>query len=279
MHPVQQRLEEHAGTVLGIFLVLVSFGLLAFVRVRREWPEIRRNWPDSIFRIALRPWTWGDVGGVVLLLFACGLLGGWWLKSRGLLGPTFAGLVVGSLTTHAIVPFAVLLRLGFTGISLRCAFGGGSHRFLGDLGRGLTAYFALLPVLMLVVMVNAAVLKLLGHQAGLQNVLLGIGDADDFAQRLYLALWAVLLAPLAEEIFFRGMLFPVLLQHLRPATAIALVSCCFGAIHLHLPSFLPLTTLSVALCSAYVATGSLMVPVAMHMAFNAVTMSIVLALG
>lgn len=279
MHPVQQRLEENASLVVGIFLSLVLLGLFALTRLWREWPAIRRKWPRSVRLARSRPWTWLDVGLLFLAVYVFSRLGAWWLRSSDVASGSFAELVVGSLCAHAVIPALVTLKLIRSGVRFRRAFGGGSARFVDDLVRGGRAYFALLPVLMLVVMVGAALLKALNYESDLQNVLLGIGDADELGQRIYLALWAVLLAPVAEEIFFRGILFPVLLKHLRPTFAIAVVSCCFGLAHAHLPSFLPLTTLSIALCCAYVSTGSLVVPIAMHMAFNAVTISIVLGLG
>ena len=112
-----------------------------------------------------------------------------------------------------------------------------------------------------------------------QQVVLSIGESQGFGQRLFLALWAVLLAPLAEEVLFRGMLLPMLLKLMRPWAAILLVSLFFGAIHEHLAAFLPLSFFSIALCSAYLASGSIVVPVAMHMCFNALSMTVVMALG
>ncbi len=86
------------------------------------------------------------------------------------------------------------------------------------------------------------------------------------------ALWigAMLVAPIAEELFFRGVLQTFLLSMLGSRwPAILLAAAAFGAMHLAQPSAIPaLIVLGIVIGFAYERTGSLVVPIAIHTAFN-----------
>ena len=87
-----------------------------------------------------------------------------------------------------------------------------------------------------------------------------------------IALWvgAAMIAPLAEEMFFRG----ILQNFLSGATkktglAIALSATAFAAVHFSQPHAVPaLFFLGVLLGAAYARTGKLFVPIVIHAAFN-----------
>jgi membrane protease YdiL (CAAX protease family) len=90
------------------------------------------------------------------------------------------------------------------------------------------------------------------------------------------ALWigAAMIAPLAEEMFFRG----ILQNFLSGATkktglAVALSATAFAAVHFSQPHAVPaLFFLGVLLSAAYVRTGRLYVPIVIHAAFNLKTL-------
>jgi membrane protease YdiL (CAAX protease family) len=89
---------------------------------------------------------------------------------------------------------------------------------------------------------------------------------------------AVLLAPVAEEIMFRGILYPVLKQLGRPRLALWGTSLLFAAIHLNLVTFLPLLALAVVLTVLYEYTDNLLAPIMAHILFNAVNFATLLVL-
>lgn len=82
---------------------------------------------------------------------------------------------------------------------------------------------------------------------------------------------AVVVAPLAEELIFRG-----LLQRLfasltgRPAVAVFLASLAFALVHQPWPLQPPVFVLSLFLGMAYLRTGSLLVPILAHALFNGI---------
>lgn len=88
---------------------------------------------------------------------------------------------------------------------------------------------------------------------------------------------AVIIAPLAEELLFRGLLYRFLKSRMSARWAMVASSVCFGAIHFNVSSFIPLTFFGMVLVRAYERTGSLKVPILMHALFNASTTFFALA--
>jgi len=88
-----------------------------------------------------------------------------------------------------------------------------------------------------------------------------------------MAIAAVLVAPVAEELFFRGLLYGFLRRHVRPGIAILAVGVLFGVVH-PLGVAVSMVVLGCLLCYVYEKTGRLAVPMAIHLLFN--LMSVVL---
>jgi membrane protease YdiL (CAAX protease family) len=97
------------------------------------------------------------------------------------------------------------------------------------------------------------------------------GIADP-AKKIPIILLAVVIAPLAEEFVFRGFLYGVAKRFAGATPALAFTGIAFALVHVHLPSLLPLFLLACILTFAYELTGSLLVPMAMHALFNAITL-------
>ena len=82
---------------------------------------------------------------------------------------------------------------------------------------------------------------------------------------------AIIVAPVAEEVIFRGYFYGVIRRYGGRIPAILTSSLLFAAIHVHLPSVPGLILLATILCLLYERTGSLWAPITMHAAFNAST--------
>jgi len=91
-------------------------------------------------------------------------------------------------------------------------------------------------------------------------------------RKIPIILLAIVIAPLAEEFFFRGFLYGVLKRYAGALPALVFTGVAFAVIHLHVPSLLPLFLLACVLTLAYELSGSLLVPMTMHALFNAVTL-------
>jgi hypothetical protein len=91
-----------------------------------------------------------------------------------------------------------------------------------------------------------------------------------------LATSAVVLAPLAEEWMFRGLLFRRVLVRAGVPMAFALSSLAFATIHLNLAGFVIYTWLGLVFAETLRRTGRLWTAIAVHMGNNAFALSLLL---
>jgi len=94
-------------------------------------------------------------------------------------------------------------------------------------------------------------------------------------QGLILALVAgSLIAPLAEEIFFRGFLFANLREHQGPLKAMVTTALLFALFHLTPTAFVPLFFLGCFLALLYHLSGSLLPSILLHAAMNTLALTL-----
>ena len=97
-----------------------------------------------------------------------------------------------------------------------------------------------------------------------------IRETVSWAPRLAEAAAAVLLAPLGEELVFRGVLYRFVREAGYPRLALWGTSALFAAIHVNAVAFAPLFALALVLTVLYERTGNLLAPIIAHSIFNAV---------
>ncbi|MDB6116353.1 MAG: amino terminal protease self-immunity [Verrucomicrobiaceae bacterium] len=102
-----------------------------------------------------------------------------------------------------------------------------------------------------------------------QAVVKLLEDTKSPLVKMAMTFMAVIVAPLAEEIMFRGFIFGVLRRYTDTVFAGLISALLFAAVHVHLGSFLPLFVLGLFFVMAYEATGCLLVSMFMHALFNA----------
>ena len=90
---------------------------------------------------------------------------------------------------------------------------------------------------------------------------------------------ALLAAPLAEETFFRGFLFPGLRNRWGTLRASLASSLFFALLHFNVGSIIPFTVIGLLLTWAYVVSGSLWMAIGAHFAFNAISFLITVVGG
>lgn len=184
----------------------------------------------------------------------------------------FHHVVIGAALYGAIV----LLLLGvmiYRNISPVAAFGWGALSFRRALGRGLLYIAAAYPLLILVQgMVHGAA----GSEAPPQEVVRFLAESQSARDRVAVLAMAVIVAPLAEELVFRGYFYAVIKKYAGSFVALAVTSLLFAAVHGHAHSIPALFTLAFCLGLAYERTGSLLVAMIMHAVFNAFQVGLIL---
>ncbi len=79
-----------------------------------------------------------------------------------------------------------------------------------------------------------------------------------------------IIAPIAEEIVFRGYMYKAFRDRFKPAYAIPLSAALFSIIHLEWRAALSLFVIGIVLAYVYEKTGNLMAPITVHILNNAI---------
>ena len=99
-------------------------------------------------------------------------------------------------------------------------------------------------------------------------------EEKDVAVLVLMAIAAALVAPVCEEIVFRGYLYPVAKKFSGPWMAALGTALIFSAAHGSLSALLPLFVFGLVLVALYEFTGSLWAPMAVHFLFNGATVAV-----
>ncbi|MCX7817804.1 MAG: CPBP family intramembrane metalloprotease [Kiritimatiellae bacterium] len=271
------RLLERPLSALALHVVFVA-SLVASVLVVATL-AVRRPRAKELLA---RPWTDCDLLRLVSIVLALASLAGiatCWAEHRWSNRWTTEewralNLSMQSVTFHwPILAFAAA-RMRRLGVRSSDAFGMCRRSLPRDVLLAGVLYLAALPIVSATTWGAKTVMRWLGVEPALQPVLEATIDDGSGTLRAYLVFLAVVIAPVAEEILFRGIGLPVLARRLGPVAALGATSLIFAAIHCNLAAAAPLFVLSLAFGLAYLYTGSLTVPIAMHSAVNAVSLAL-----
>ena len=222
-----------------------------------------------------RPWTIENVvsrlGGYLVCLYGGIALGAWAQKTAQPLGPSVSQMIIAALSLQGAALILIPHFLREQGLSWREAFGFGNNRRRAVmLGVILACIFLPLGMglqwLSAQVMVHLPHLQLKPHE---QEAVQTLEMAVTWFNRLALAVVTIVLAPVAEEMLFRGILYPAIKQAGFPRLALWGTAVIFAAIHLNLVTFVPLLVLAVGLSVLYERTDNLLGPITAHALFNA----------
>lgn len=111
----------------------------------------------------------------------------------------------------------------------------------------------------------------------------GIGVEPQAAERaiatvdpVLVVVAVVILAPIAEEVFFRGVVFNAWLRERGRRWAFIGSAALFAVIHVSLVAVVPIFLLGLALAWIYTRTGNLLAPMAMHATVNGISVAVAL---
>ena len=124
----------------------------------------------------------------------------------------------------------------------------------------------------LIGLVDSIVQYFVGSGTSKQSIVELFNSSQTIQQRIVIIIFAVVIAPAAEEFLFRFFLYGVLKRYFGFAFGVVANSLLFGAVHGHLPSFAVLCVLGICFTIAYEWSGSLLVSMTMHSLFNAVNL-------
>jgi membrane protease YdiL (CAAX protease family) len=184
-------------------------------------------------------------------------------------------LVLLTVAWWGLILGPILLSLWYRGVRLGSVFGFDRMPVRRSLLLGIALLVCALPMVFAVDYIASLLLKV-NATTDTQEVI-RIFENSSTAQRVPIILLAVVVAPVAEELAFRGYLYGVIKRYFGAVPALVLSGSLFAWSHLNLLAFFPLLVLASAFALAYELSGSLLVPMTMHAVFNALQLTLVLA--
>jgi membrane protease YdiL (CAAX protease family) len=173
------------------------------------------------------------------------------------------------LVTVALVLFIVAL-LTFRRLDLNALAGFSKLGFVRAVGTGLVLLLAAYP---LIAVADSFTQNIISGDSSKQSIVELFSSSGAIDQRIMIIVFAVAIAPVAEEFLFRFFLYGVLRRFFGRLFGITFNALLFAAVHTHLPSFAPLFVLGLCLTIAYEWSGSILVSMTMHSLFNAVSLT------
>ena len=175
-----------------------------------------------------------------------------------------------------VVLFGFVAVFRRRGIDWRQAVGLRRHSPFRAIILGGISFLATLPPLAVVFVVCTQLCRWLGIDDTPQPIADLLTTSDSVVVVGLIVVFAVAVAPMFEEFFFRGFAYPALKQRWGTWRALAIVSAVFALIHLHIPSMGPLFALAIGLGLSYELTGTLLAPITMHALFNGANVAMAL---
>lgn len=224
-----------------------------------------------------KPWKPERVIWLLGALLACFSLGvlivqgyNWVLGVEGEKGPPkLPVMLLGTLTTQGLSLFLVGIFLREYQLTWRQAFGFGSPRLARTLVLAVLTTVIVLPITQGLVWFSTWALKQISQPVVQQHSVEMLQSAVSYSQIAYFGIMAVFVAPIVEEIIYRGIIYPAIKQEGYPKTALWVTSVLFAWSHINLMTFVPLFFLGVILIFLYETTDNLLAPILTHSLFNA----------
>jgi hypothetical protein len=189
---------------------------------------------------------------------------------------SFGNIVVGTLCFQGATWLLILFFLRQHDVGWCEAFGFRGPKLRHALLTAIGFIVVVLPIVLLLQAASIHALEKLGWPSEDQAAVKLVMDAKSLWTTIYLGAFAIVLAPVAEEFIFRGVLFPFVKQLGFPKFAWFGVSFIFTLIHFNLPTFVPLFVFALALTWLYEKTDNLLAPITAHALFNATNLALLL---
>lgn len=274
--------------LLAVFELLLLLGGTWWLARLVALPAQRAAW---LGQSRIPPWSLQgfEVGLLFITIFLCGLIGQG--VAVQLLGP-----VVRTATDRAGLE-VVLFGFGFHGCALLGwplfhalrrhlladygvrdrpvvppAAGGGSF-----LKSGAAALVIVLPLITVSSLGWTSLLRALGLPDEPQDLVAIFGGVESWLVLAAMLVVACVLAPINEELVFRGLIFRYCRQRFGRGIALVVSGALFGAMHGNWAGFVPLAVLGAGLALAYESTGDIRVPIVAHALFNLNTLLVILS--
>jgi membrane protease YdiL (CAAX protease family) len=264
-----------------VMLAVLLVGIVQCVSLLKGIEPQRERWRRGERYLAWRPLRLRDAGFVLGCLLLATLVASGFRKGPVEPPPeanplNMVDMSVQFVAFQLLVVVAALVLLRRRGLRWCDAFGDPALSPWSGLGYAFRLLLAVMPVMLVIGFLTQMILKAFGVEPESQAVLQLLLAQDNPYLLLAGLFFAVVGAPVSEELLFRGLLLPALSKWMSTASAIFLTSMVFALIHLAPQQMPALFVLSLLLSLSYLYTRRLETAIALHAMFNGTMITIAL---
>lgn len=253
--------------IVALFLLgLAVDAMLVSMRLDKKKLEISTQ--------ALRPIRWNlmDVARVVILFLFFGYV--IVIIESALMNyvPLFKSENMRMILNTSILDLlAVVLIIYFTVGQYKeplVSLGISVKNFARNVFYGIVGYVAALPVLVGTLALIVVAINITKYMPEKQPIVELFLKEKDTTFLMYSSLFAAVVGPIIEELFFRGFMYSALKKYVGIFWATALTASIFAMLHSNLAGFLPIMVLGIVLAYLYEKTGTLVSSMTLHIVHN-----------
>lgn len=249
-----------------ILLGLVADGMLASLFFSGKKLDIETHRPERV------GWNLWDVAKVAILFLFFGymlvLIESFLIREFPMLKDDNFRMMLNSSILDILTIVFIMNFVLFQHREKLISLGISARNLLRNIFYGVIGYIAAVPMFVVTLIVIAAVINIIKYVPEKQPIVELFMKEKDAAFLMYSSLFAAVVGPFIEELFFRGFMYAALRKYAGIFGAMALSSVAFAALHTHLVGFLPIMLLGMVLAYLYEKTGTLVAPITVHMIHN-----------
>ena len=268
------------GVLLSFLTVFVG-GMMAGGLACSWWGVLSgRVWSIWTFSARRPPaWSFAELGRIIALtIIAFSLLPllrfAPFLRALGLAPASLLWVPLLMLLLDGFLVLTIFAFAAGKGRPAWKAVGLSTRRLLRSLAQGFTGYLVVFPWLFLLLFLTVELVRFFHLKPPIEPIQVLLFQQRDPLVIGLLVVLSCVIGPIAEELFFRGVLFAAVRRRFRRGTAILLSGAAFALIHTNPIGFLPIMLIGSLLAYLYERTGSLLSPIAVHILHNTLLMSI-----
>ncbi len=255
------------------------FSFFFFMGLFLDFSLLRRK-NEEIKSILLVPWKWIDLGFFLLIFLGLG-------ESLSLFLKYFLTILKISKDDYALYLclFNILIEILVVVFLIRWLkkryltswkdLGFNRTIHIKDIYLGALYYIAVLPPLIVIGLITKILADAFKVPIEPQAPMKMLMREHSNFNYVIMGVLIVVFAPVLEEIFFRGFVYPLMRNSGNVKRAILLSAFIFASLHFSLWAFLPITCIGYFLASLYERTGSLYASITFHVLNNLMTVLIV----
>ncbi len=223
-----------------------------------------------------KSWSGEGVAQFFFRLIICVAAGGvvghllWqWEAVHRLGSRDFFSMLIATFSLHGASLGLAHWFVRFHGVGWRQGFGIKREGIISAIAWALVLTILVIPCVRVVSDWIAHGMQSIGLEPEKQSAVRALESTVGLPQQIVFGIVAMVLAPISEELIFRGILYPAVKEAGYPRLALWSTALVFGLIHANLMTLIPLTLLGVIWAWLYERTDNLLAPILAHALFNA----------